>query len=67
MTQSIYEQHIRMKRREIMSLFGSGNQPEFDRLERDIKALMKLREQDYQDKARIHNLCEVFECRSLES
>jgi|TARA_R110000850_G_scaffold248169_1_gene373112 hypothetical protein len=67
MTQSIYEQHIRMKRREIMALFGSGNQPEFDRLQRDIKALMKLREQDYANKTAIQKMCEVFECRSLES
>ena len=67
MTDSIYEQHIRMKRREIMALFGSGNQGEFDRLERDIKALMKLREEDYANKNAIAKMCEVFQCRSLES
>ena len=67
MTQSIYEQHIRMKRREIMALYGSGNQPEFDRLERDIRVLIKLREEDYENKTAIQKMCEVFECRSLES
>jgi hypothetical protein len=56
-----------MKRREIMALFGSGNQGEFDRLERDIKALMKLREEDYANKNAIAKMCEVFQCRSLES
>jgi hypothetical protein len=67
MTQSIYEQHIRMKRREIMALYGSGNQPEFDRLERDIRVLIKLREEDYENKNAIAKMCEVFQCRSLES
>lgn len=67
MTQSIYEQHIRMKRREIMALYGSGNQPEFDRLERDIRVLIKLREEDYANKNAIAKMCEVFQCRSLES